>query len=65
VFTTASTRAKVQPDGAFDVVLFDPMFERQRKSSVAFETLRRHADYAPLTRETVMEANAWPAGRWC
>jgi len=42
--------------GAFDVVLFDPMFERKRKSSVAFETLRRHADYAPLTRETLAEA---------
>ena len=44
------------PAGTFDVVLFDPMFERQRKSSIAFETLRRHADYAPLTRETVAEA---------
>lgn len=52
----ASQYLRSLPAGAFDVVLFDPMFERQRKSSVAFETLRRHADYAPLTRETVAEA---------
>lgn len=52
----ASEYLRTLPTGAFDVVLFDPMFERQRKSSVAFETLRRHADYAPLTRETLTEA---------
>jgi SAM-dependent methyltransferase len=52
----ASEYLRALPAGAFDVVLFDPMFERQRKSSVAFETLRRHADYAPLTREMVAEA---------
>jgi SAM-dependent methyltransferase len=52
----ASEYLRTLPTGAFDVVLFDPMFERQRKSSVAFETLRRHADYAPLTRETLAEA---------
>jgi hypothetical protein len=39
-----------------DVVLLDPMFERERKSSAAFHALRRHADYAPLTRETVEDA---------
>jgi 16S rRNA (guanine1516-N2)-methyltransferase len=44
------------PDRSFDFVLFDPMFERKRKSSHAFEALRRHADYSPLTRETVAEA---------
>lgn len=52
----ASQYLRGLPAGAFDVVLFDPMFERQRKSSVAFQTLRRHADYAPFTRETVAEA---------
>ncbi len=44
------------PDGAFDVVLIDPMFERERKSSAAFESLRRHADYWQLTAKTVREA---------
>jgi SAM-dependent methyltransferase len=56
VHADAAGYLRAQPAGAFDVVLFDPMFERKRKSSVAFETLRRHADYAPLTRETVAEA---------
>jgi len=56
VHADASQYLRSLPAGAFDVVLFDPMFERQRKSSVAFETLRRHADYSPLTRETVAEA---------
>jgi 16S rRNA (guanine1516-N2)-methyltransferase len=44
------------PDDAFDVVLYDPMFERQRKSSAAFEALRRHADHSPLTPETLAHA---------
>ncbi len=56
VHADAHAYLRTLPSGAFDVVLFDPMFARQRKSSVAFETLRRHADYAPLTRETVAEA---------
>ena len=56
VHVDASEYLRALPSGAFDVVLFDPMFERPRKSSVAFETLRRHADYAPLTGQTVAEA---------
>jgi 16S rRNA (guanine1516-N2)-methyltransferase len=56
VHADAHQYLRALPDRAFDVVLFDPMFERQRKSSVAFDTLRRHADYAPLTRETAAEA---------
>ncbi|WP_375757167.1 class I SAM-dependent methyltransferase [Corallococcus exercitus] len=56
VHADAAAYLRTLPDGAFDVVLFDPMFERERKSSAAFEALRRHADYAPLTRETVEEA---------
>lgn len=52
----AAAHLRTLPAGAFDVVLFDPMFGRERKSSVAFETLRRHADYAPLTREVLQEA---------
>jgi len=42
--------------GSFDVVLIDPMFARTRKSSAAFEALRRHADYSELTAEMVREA---------
>lgn len=44
------------PSGAFDVILFDPMFGRKRPSSAAFEALRHHADYSPLTREMVADA---------
>lgn len=42
---------KTLPDRSFDVVLFDPMFEKPRKSQPQFEALRFHADYAELTRE--------------
>jgi len=35
--------------GAFDVVLFDPMFARALASQPGFELLRRHANPAPLT----------------
>ncbi|GMU01204.1 class I SAM-dependent methyltransferase [Corallococcus caeni] len=56
VHADAAAYLRTLPDGAFDMVLFDPMFERERKSSAAFEALRRHADHSPLTRETVEEA---------
>lgn len=56
VHADAAVHLRTVPDGAFDVVLFDPMFERERKSSAAFEALRRHADPAPLTRQMVEEA---------
>jgi ubiquinone/menaquinone biosynthesis C-methylase UbiE len=45
-----------QPDGAFDCVLFDPMFERPRKAQPSFEVLRRFADHSPLTPEVLKEA---------
>lgn len=45
-----------QPDRAFDVLLFDPMFGRERKASAAFESLRRFADYTPLDLQTLTEA---------
>jgi 16S rRNA (guanine1516-N2)-methyltransferase len=45
-----------QPSGAFDFVYFDPMFERKRKASFAFQTLRRYADHGPLTQELVGQA---------
>lgn len=52
----AATYLRSLPSRAYDVVLFDPMFERKRRSSIAFETLRRHADYSPLTREMLEDA---------
>lgn len=52
----AADYLRAQPTGSVDVVLFDPMFERTRKASAAFQALRRHADYSELTRETVREA---------
>jgi 16S rRNA (guanine1516-N2)-methyltransferase len=51
------------PSGSFDVVLFDPMFEKPKKSQPAFEMLRRFAEHAPLTPETLAEARR-VARRW-
>ena len=56
IFSDALEFLRAQPDRSFDVVLFDPMFGRKRKSSVAFEALRRHADYSELTPEMVDQA---------
>lgn len=56
VHADAATYLRALPSRSFDVVLFDPMFERSRKASAAFETLRRHADYSPLTPEMLEEA---------
>lgn len=44
------------PDRSFDVVLFDPMFERPRRSQPAFEVLRRFGDRSPLDRAQVEQA---------
>lgn len=52
----AAAELAQRPEGSFDVVLLDPMFERARPSSAAFETLRRHADYSPLTPAIVAQA---------
>jgi 16S rRNA (guanine1516-N2)-methyltransferase len=52
-----------QPSGAFDIVFFDPMFEKPKKSQPAFEMLRRFAEHAPLTAETLEEARR-VARRW-
>lgn len=51
------------PDRSFDVVLFDPMFERPRRSSPAFEMLRRFADGSPLSPQTLERARI-VARRW-
>ena len=43
-------------DDAFDVVYFDPMFRRPKKSSSGIQSLRDYADARPLTRETLQQA---------
>ena len=50
-------------DQSFDCVLFDPMFEKPRKSSPAFEILRRTATDAPLTATMLAHARRI-ARRW-
>lgn len=53
VFGEAGAFLQQQPQKSADVVLFDPMFARPRKAQPGFELLRRHADYAPLTRSAL------------
>jgi 16S rRNA G966 N2-methylase RsmD len=48
---------------SFDVVFFDPMFARPRKAQPGFDVLRRFADHAPLTLETLEEGRR-VARRW-
>ncbi len=54
---------KAAPSRSFDVVFFDPMFAKPRKAQPAFEMLRRFAEHAPLTPETLAEARR-VARRW-
>lgn len=63
VHADADTYLRSLPSGSFDVVFFDPMFEKPRKSQPAFEMLRRFAEHAPLTPETLEEARR-VARRW-
>lgn len=56
VHADAAAYLRSLPNKAFDVVLFDPMFERPRRAQPAFEILRRHALHAPLDRTTLDEA---------
>jgi 16S rRNA (guanine1516-N2)-methyltransferase len=42
--------------GAFDVVLFDPMFVRALASQPGFDLLRRHANPSPLTSQMLADA---------
>jgi 16S rRNA (guanine1516-N2)-methyltransferase len=44
------------PSKSFDIVYFDPMFEKPRKAQPSFEVLRRHADHSPVTPEHLEEA---------
>ena len=48
---------RAQPSGSFDCVVFDPMFDKPRKAQEAFDVVRRHADYAPLSPEALQEAS--------
>jgi hypothetical protein len=63
VHADAAQHLKTLPTGAFDVVFFDPMFAKPRKSQPAFEMLRRYAEHAPLTPETLEEGRR-VARRW-
>lgn len=45
-----------QPDNAFDVVYFDPMFRHPREQSSSMASLRPLANRDPLSAETVAEA---------
>ena len=54
---------RAMPAASVDCVLFDPMFERPKKSSPAFDLLRRYASHEPLTREALDEARR-VARRW-
>lgn len=44
------------PPGAFDCIVFDPMFDKPRRAQQSFDVLRKHADYAPLTPEMLEHA---------
>lgn len=47
---------RAQADSSFDLVFFDPMFSRPKKSQPAFEAVRRYAEHAPLSPELLAEA---------
>jgi 16S rRNA (guanine1516-N2)-methyltransferase len=47
---------QVSAAGAFDVILFDPMFGRALASQPGFVVLRRYADPRPLTSEALSQA---------
>jgi hypothetical protein len=49
-------RLQASAAGAFDVVLFDPMFGRPLASQPGFVLLRRYADPRPLTSEALLQA---------
>ncbi len=59
----AAAYLKACPARSFDVVFFDPMFERPRRASPTFEVLRRYADYSPLDLGMLQEARR-VARRW-
>ena len=56
VHADAAEFLRQQPTGSFDVVYFDPMFDRPKKAQPSFEVLRRYAEHAPLGPELFDEA---------
>jgi 16S rRNA (guanine1516-N2)-methyltransferase len=56
VHSTAHEFLRTQSDKSADLVFFDPMFSTPKKSSAAFEVLRRYAIHQPLDEATLHEA---------
>lgn len=56
VATEAWAYLSDQPDDAWDVVYFDPMFEETLERSQGLEVVRRLASHEPITRNTIDEA---------
>lgn len=54
--TDALDYLRVQPEGSYDAVYFDPMFRRPLHESAGMNALRSLADMRALTDETVAEA---------
>ncbi len=52
-----------QPSHSVDCVVFDPMFDKPKRSSPAFDVLRRYAVHTPLDLQTLNEARR-VAKRW-
>ncbi|MDY7231476.1 class I SAM-dependent methyltransferase [Hyalangium rubrum] len=63
VHADAHEHLRTLPPRSFDVVFFDPMFARPGKAQPGFDVLRRFADHAPLTPETLEEGRR-VARRW-
>ncbi len=63
VHADAREYLRTLPSRSFDVVFFDPMFSKPRKAQPGFDVLRRFADYAALTPETLQEGRR-VARRW-
>lgn len=63
VHADASQYLHTLPARSFDIVFFDPMFQRPRKAQPSFDMLRRYAEHAPLTPEVLEEARR-VARRW-
>lgn len=63
VHADAHEYLRTLPDRSFDIVFFDPMFAKPRRSQPGFNVLRRFADYAPLTPEALREGRR-VARRW-
>ncbi len=60
---TALAVLKTFETKSLDCVIFDPMFDVPKRSTPAFDLLRRHAFHEPLDQETLAEARR-VAKRW-